>query len=97
VATAEEDAFVRLALRCNCNTIPSNMSTVQEIKAAIDHLPLEERAGLIAELCGWTDDGWDRQMKADAVAGKFDAMNREADAAHRGGQTQPLSDVLGES
>ena len=73
------------------------MSTVQEIKAAIDRLPLDERAGLIAELCGWADDDWDRQMKADANAGKFDAMNREADAADRAGQTRPLSDIFGKS
>ncbi|HZZ57354.1 MAG TPA: hypothetical protein VFE31_05950 [Opitutaceae bacterium] len=73
------------------------MSTVQEIKTAIEHLPLEQRAELIAELCGWTDDDWDRQMKADAKAGKFDAMNRQADQADRQGQTRPLSDLLGES
>lgn len=73
------------------------MSKVQEIKTAIDHLPLEERAELIAELCGWTDDEWDRQMKADAAAGRFDSMNREVDAAHKAGQTRPLSDILGRS
>jgi len=72
------------------------MSTVQEIKAAIEHLPIEERAGLIAELCGWTDDDWDRQMKADSRSGKFGALNEDADAAHRAGQTSPLSD-LGDS
>jgi len=51
------------------------MSTVQEIKSAIEQLPLEERAALIADLCGWSDDDWDRQMKADAAAGKFAALN----------------------
>jgi hypothetical protein len=51
------------------------MSTVQEIKSAIEQLPLEERAALIANLCDWTDDDWDRQMKADAAAGKFAALN----------------------
>lgn len=54
------------------------MSTVQEIKAAITQLPLEERAGLIAELCGWTDDDWDRRMKIDALAGKFSVLNEDA-------------------
>lgn len=44
------------------------MSTVEEIKAAIDSLSIEERAELTAMLCGWTDDEWDRQMKADAAA-----------------------------
>jgi hypothetical protein len=51
------------------------MSTVEEIKAAIDRLPLEERAALIAELCRWTDDEWDRQMKSDAGSGRFAALN----------------------
>jgi hypothetical protein len=72
------------------------MSTVQEIKAAIDHLPIEQRAELVAELCGWTDDDWDRQMKADAKAGKFDAQIRESDASFREGKTRSLSDVLDE-
>jgi hypothetical protein len=54
------------------------MSTVQEIKAAIGQLPLEERAALIADLCGWTDDDWDRRMKMDAKAGKFAGLNEEA-------------------
>jgi hypothetical protein len=47
------------------------MNTVEEIKTAINRLSLEERAEMLAELCGWTDDNWDRQMKADASAGKF--------------------------
>ena len=54
------------------------MSTVQEIKSAIERLPLQERAALVAELCGWTDDDWDRRMKADAQAGKFAAVNEDA-------------------
>jgi hypothetical protein len=70
------------------------MSTVKEIKSAIDQLPLEERAGLIAELCGWTDDDWDRQMKADAKTGKFAALNEDAANAYQTGQTKPLDDVL---
>jgi hypothetical protein len=53
------------------------MSTVKEIKSAIEQLPLEERATLMAELCGWTDDDWDRQMKADAKAGKFAVLNED--------------------
>jgi hypothetical protein len=72
------------------------MSTVQEIKLAIAKLTLEERAEVAAELCGWGDDAWDRQMKADAAAGKFDALNRDADAAHATGQTGPLGEILRE-
>ena len=59
------------------------MSTVQEIKSAIERLPLEERAALVAELCGWTDDEWDRRMKSDAKAGKFAALSEEAAQVER--------------
>lgn len=62
------------------------MSTVQEIKSAISKLSLEERAEILAELCDWKDDDWDRQMKTDAASGKFDSLNREASQ----GQTVPL-------
>ena len=72
------------------------MSTVAEIKSAIDQLSLEEKAELIADLCGWTDDDWDRQMKADAAAGKFASMNREVQSAHSSGKTIPLKDILDE-
>ena len=57
------------------------MSTVESIRQAIQMLSVEERAEITAELCGWTDDDWDRQMKADGAAGKFASLNREADAA----------------
>ena len=73
------------------------MSTVQEIKSAIEQLPLEERAALIADLCGWSDDDWDRQMKADAAAGKFAALNEDASNAYRSGQAKPLDDIFGKS
>ena len=73
------------------------MSTVEEIKTAIQMLSLEERAEITAELCGWTDDDWDRQMKADGATGKFESINREADAAHDAGETLPLNDILHES
>src|SRR5437016_994642 len=72
----------------------SVMSTVQEIKTAISKLSLEDRAEIAAELCGWTDDDWDRQMKADAATGKFASLNLEADAAQAAGQTLPLNDIL---
>ena len=72
------------------------MNTITEIKSAIGQLSLEERAEIIADLCGWADDDWDRQMKADAAAGKFTALNREADAAHSAGQSLSLNDILRE-
>lgn len=73
------------------------MSTVEEIKIAIGKLSLEERAQILSDLCGWTDDDWDRQMKCDATAGKFSALNREAEEAQASGKTRPLQDILDES
>ena len=61
---------------------------------AIEQLSLATRAELLAELCGWSDDDWDRQMKADAAAGKFAALNEESDRAIRSGQGSPLGDGL---
>jgi len=45
------------------------MSTVAEIKAAIDQLSPQERCELGALLRPWEGDDWDRQMAADAVPG----------------------------
>lgn len=70
------------------------MSTIAEIRDAIAELSLEERAELIAELCGWEDDEWDRQMKAAAVAGKFDRMNQEALEDLRAGRCTSLEEGL---
>ena len=45
------------------------MSTVAEIKAAIDRLSPQERCELEALLHPWPDDDWDRQMAEDAKPG----------------------------
>jgi len=64
--------------------------SVQEIKEAVRHLTVEERAEVAACLHSWTDDEWDKQMKRDAAAGKLDFLFDEA-AAER--QTGPLHDL----
>lgn len=55
------------------------MSTLQEIKAAIPKLTLEERAELARCLHGWQDDAWDEQMKGDLAAGKLDGLLKKVD------------------
>jgi hypothetical protein len=45
------------------------MSTVAEIKAAIDRLSPQERCELEALLHPWDEDDWDRRMAADAESG----------------------------
>ena len=64
--------------------------SVTEIKQAIDHLSLAERAELNRQLYGWEDDEWDRQMQADAQAGKFDRLVRRAQSDASSGQLTPL-------
>jgi hypothetical protein len=72
------------------------MSTVAEIWSAIQELSLQERCELEALLHPFEDDDWDRQMKRDAGAGKFDKLHREAEAEYAAGKTIPLTDILRE-
>src|SRR5439155_9770905 len=55
---------------CGVRYTEADMSTVEEIKSAIDKLSLEDRAQLERMLHGWVDDEWDRQIAADAAAGR---------------------------
>jgi hypothetical protein len=73
------------------------VSTVAEIKAAIDQLSAQERCELEALLHPFEDDDWDRQMKRDAAAGKFDKLHRKAEVEFAEGKTIPLDDILKES
>jgi hypothetical protein len=72
------------------------MSRVEEIQEAISKLTLEERAELLSSLMNWEDDEWDKQMKRDAAAGKFDEMNRRTDVDIKAGRTKSLDEVIGE-
>lgn len=55
------------------------MSTLEEIKSAIERLSLEDRARLERMLHGWVDDEWDRQIASDAAAGRFQSILAEVD------------------
>ena len=70
------------------------MSTVAEIKEAIDQLAPQEYSELMSVLHPFEDDDWDRQMKADATAGKFAAMNEKAEREYAAGRTRPLGDII---
>jgi hypothetical protein len=62
------------------------MSTIAEIKEAIAKLSPEDYCELMAELNPrLPDDEWDKQMKSDAAAGKFDEMNRRAEEDFKAG------------
>lgn len=64
--------------------------SVEEIKAAIPQLSLEERAELARCLHEWEDDEWDRQMRQDVAAGKLNAILNKVDADINSGQLLAL-------
>jgi hypothetical protein len=66
------------------------VSTLQEIKAAIPKLTLEERAEVARCLHGWEDDEWDEQMKGDLAAGKLDPLLKKVDSDIDRGQFSEL-------
>ena len=62
------------------------MSTVGEIIDAVRHLSETEKDEFLAKLREVDfEDAWDRQMDADAAAGKLDFLVKEADAAIENG------------
>lgn len=71
------------------------MSSVDEIKAAIEHLDEKQ----VAELADWllhrADDAWDEQMSSDLATGKLDAAIRQAEEAVRAGHLfgSPQSEI----
>jgi hypothetical protein len=71
------------------------VSTVAEIKRAIDQLSPQEYCELMSALHDFEDDDWDRKMKADARAGRFSAMNLRADGDYEAGRIRRLEDLVG--
>ena len=72
------------------------MSTIAEIKAAIDLLSPREYCELMTLLHPYDDDDWDREMKTDAAAGKFDALNSRASVAAEDSRCIPLEQIFDE-
>jgi hypothetical protein len=62
------------------------VSTVAEIIDAVRHLSETEKDEFLEKLREVEfEDAWDRQMDADAAAGKLDFLVRQADAAIESG------------
>lgn len=72
------------------------MTTLLEIKAAIDRLSPQEYCELMAMLHPHEDDEWDRQIAADLAAGRLDGIIVEARADVEAGRTVPLETILDE-
>lgn len=70
------------------------MSTVHEIKAAIEQLKPQEYAELMAMLHPFTNDDWDSQIAADAATGRLDQLVAGARDDLAAGRCRPLEELL---
>lgn len=66
------------------------MSTVEEIKAAIDRLSFEERARPERMLHGRADDDWDRRIASDASSRRLDKLLSDVDRETDAGEQRDL-------
>ena len=70
------------------------MSTVQEIETAIQKLKPQE----IHEVADWLqelrEELWDKQIDADAKAGRLDKLMEEAKQDYLAGRCKPLNEIL---
>ena len=66
------------------------MSTVEEIKAAIAKLSLEQKGEIARWFHGWSDDEWDRQIAGDAAAGRLGKILAQVDKEIASGQLKDL-------
>jgi len=72
-----------------------DMSTVTEIIEAVKSLGVEEKGEFLTRLSEVDfDDAWDRQMEADAQAGRLDPLWQQALEDIKAGRTKPLEEVL---
>ncbi|MEM8559021.1 MAG: hypothetical protein AAGG50_14465 [Bacteroidota bacterium] len=64
--------------------------SVQELEAAIAKLPPDQLAALAEWFDEYRADEWDRQIEADAKAGRLDALVAEAQEDIAAGRIRPL-------
>ncbi|MEX1097047.1 MAG: hypothetical protein WED34_13450 [Planctomycetales bacterium] len=62
------------------------MSTVEELETAVQSLSPEDRAAFRAWFVEFDADEWDRQLEADAAAGRLDWLVAEALADREAGR-----------
>lgn len=64
--------------------------SVEEIEAAITNLATPELSALAAWFEEYQADLWDKQIEADALAGRLDALGAQADQEFEAGRCRPL-------
>ena len=74
------------------------VSTVTEIIEAVKKLPESEKGEFLERLADVDfEDAWDRQIEADAKAGRLDKLWGEALKDIKAGRTKPLEGIINES
>ena len=72
------------------------MGTVVEIIEAVKKLTSNQKSEFLSKLAKIDfDDAWDKQIEADANAGRLDFLWEEVKEDIKKGQTRPLDEVLG--
>ena len=66
------------------------MSTVDEIKRAIEQLPKPEFWKVSEWVIQKHEDEWDRQIEQDILVGKLDKLAEEAIEEYKAGKTRPF-------
>jgi hypothetical protein len=74
------------------------MSSVVEIIDAVKNLDEREKGEFLEKLTEIDfDDAWDRQIEADAKAGRLDHLWQQALEDIEAGRTKPLDEVLNDT
>ena len=74
------------------------MSTVVEIIDAVKNLDEQEKGEFLEKLTEIDfDDAWDRQIEADATAGRLDHLWQQALEDIEAGRTKPLDEILNDT
>jgi hypothetical protein len=71
------------------------VSTVAEIREAIQKLPPREAWKLAGEIRDYLDALWDNQFEHDAKAGRLDALIAQAREEHAGGKARSMDEIIG--
>ncbi|MER8696526.1 hypothetical protein NKI77_26425 [Mesorhizobium opportunistum] len=66
------------------------MTKLEQIEKSVAELSPEELKAFAAWFEALQADMWDRQMEADAKAGRLDRLAEQALSDHRAGRTRPL-------
>ena len=64
--------------------------SVQDLEAAVTNLSKDELASFSQWFEEYLADEWDKQIEADALAGRFDAAGKRAIADFEAGRCTPL-------